>query len=85
MRAVFEGQSAHAAGLQAGDIIVRVAGVDVASQSLGEAVSRITGPAGTSVRIEVVRGGGRRVFDVTRRAGPEFDRAVTAWWGWFSP
>ncbi|MCK6526583.1 PDZ domain-containing protein [Myxococcota bacterium] len=66
--AVFEGQSAHAAGLQAGDVIVRVAGVDVASQSLGEAVSRITGPAGTSVRIEVVRGGGRLVFDVTRRA-----------------
>ncbi|HXF81431.1 MAG TPA: S41 family peptidase, partial [bacterium] len=47
---------AHRAGLRAGDRIIEVDGVSTKGISLQEAVTRIRGPAGTTVRLRLRRG-----------------------------
>ncbi len=46
-----DGSPAQAAGVKAGDIIVKVDGVDVTGMSLSDVVSKVLGPAGTKVTI----------------------------------
>jgi carboxyl-terminal processing protease len=48
-----DGSPAQAAGLSAGDVIVRVGGKSVGGLSLREVVSRIRGPAGTALTLTV--------------------------------
>ena len=54
---VFEGSPAAQAGLQTGDIVLRVDGHEVAELSMAEVGALIRGPAGTSVQITVSRPG----------------------------
>ncbi len=48
-----EGSPAFRAGIQAGDQILRINGESTKSMSLPEAVSKLTGPAGTKVTVEI--------------------------------
>ncbi len=57
-----KGTPADRAGLHAGDRIVKIGGVSTESMALQEAVSRIRGPRGTLVTLEIRRGD--REFDV---------------------
>jgi carboxyl-terminal processing protease len=61
--APIEDTPAAQAGIRPGDIIERVDGKPVDGLNLGEAVERIRGPAGTSVRLTLSRGTAPR-FDV---------------------
>jgi carboxyl-terminal processing protease len=49
--APFDGSPAQAAGVKAGDIMLKVDGVDLAGKSLSDAVNMVLGPAGTKVTI----------------------------------
>jgi carboxyl-terminal processing protease len=49
------GWPAMQAGLQAGDVVLEIDGVDVQGMTLYEAISVIRGPAGTTVRLLVAR------------------------------
>lgn len=62
------GQPAEKAGLQAGDIVVAVDGVDITDLDISDAVLLIRGPKGTVVRLTVAREGEPEVleFEVER-------------------
>jgi carboxyl-terminal processing protease len=49
--APFDGSPAKAAGVKAGDIIVKVDGMDVTGLSVSDVVSKVLGPAGTKVTL----------------------------------
>ena len=59
------GGPASAAGIRAGDTIVAVNGQPVAHVSIAEALARFTGPVGSRVQIDALRGG--ETFRVTVR------------------
>lgn len=63
-----KGSPAEEVGLLAEDIIVKVDGEDITGQDINLVVSKIKGPKGTSVNIEVVREGEKDYlsFDITR-------------------
>jgi carboxyl-terminal processing protease len=63
---VFSGQPAARAGLQHGDVIVRVGNASLAGHDATYASKLIRGPAGTKVRIVVQRGKQRLNFTITR-------------------
>lgn len=52
---VFEGQPADKAGLRSDDIVIKVDDTSLENMSVYEAISLIRGPAGTTVRLTVVR------------------------------
>ena len=62
-----EGQPAAKAGLYAGDIIVKVDGVDVRGMPLTKVVAKIRGPKGTEVVLTVQRVGMPEDIDVSIR------------------
>lgn len=64
----FPGQPAEAAGIRAGDIVVQVDDVKIENMSIYEAISYIRGPAGTQVRLQVIREGESEPleFEMTR-------------------
>ncbi|MCL4255472.1 MAG: PDZ domain-containing protein, partial [Anaerolineae bacterium] len=63
---VLENTPAQRSGLQAGDIFVTVNGEDVTGLTYLELSSRVRGPAGSTVEIEVQRGDTRVSFTVER-------------------
>jgi carboxyl-terminal processing protease len=63
---VFPGQPAARAGLEHGDLIVEVAGRSLAGRSADFASKLIRGPAGTKVRLTILRGTRRLDFTITR-------------------
>ena len=63
---VFPGSPAARAGLAHGDLIVNVSGTSLAGHTSDFASRLIRGPAGTRVRLTIVRGRQRRVMLVTR-------------------
>lgn len=56
---------AYKSGLDAGDVIAAVDGVDTKDMSTACAVKNITGPAGTKVRLTIQRPGQDEKFDIT--------------------
>jgi serine protease Do len=72
---VFAGDPADAAGMQAGDVIVRIGDQTITS---ADDVVRIVGllSVGSTVEIEVVRGGASQVLDVTLGERPSEDALV---------
>jgi carboxyl-terminal processing protease len=63
---VLEGSPAQEAGILPGDIFVEVDGEDVTGLSQLELVGRVRGPAGTTVRITMLRGEERIEFEIVR-------------------
>jgi len=53
----FEGSPAHRLGIRAGDIIGRIEGEDTRGMSIDDAVRRLKGPKGTSVKLTITRRG----------------------------
>jgi carboxyl-terminal processing protease len=63
-----EGYPAQKAGLQSQDIIAKINGADATKLTLDDAITKIRGPAGTTVKIEVVRDKSQTLdFTVTRQ------------------
>jgi carboxyl-terminal processing protease len=60
------GSPARAAGLQPGDIIDRVEDQPVVNLSLAKLVEKVRGPAGSVVRLQVLRKGKPLNFEITR-------------------
>ncbi|MGE5153064.1 MAG: S41 family peptidase [Bdellovibrio bacteriovorus] len=56
---------AQRAGLQAGDLIIRIDDKPVKGMSLSEAVNLMRGKAGTEIRLTLLRGGNGQPFSVT--------------------
>ncbi len=65
----FRGSPADKAGLKAGDYITHLDGVLYYERELDEAVAKMRGPAGTSIRLTVFRPGRDDSFDVTVTRG----------------
>ncbi|MGB7373502.1 S41 family peptidase [Pontixanthobacter sp.] len=65
----FRGSPAEEAGLKAGDYITHLEGDLIYGGELDEAVSRMRGPAGTSIRLTIFRAGREEPFDVTVTRG----------------
>jgi carboxyl-terminal processing protease len=59
------GSPAQKAGLKAGDVLLKVDDEDVAGQSLDRIVQRVRGPAGTQVRLTVLREDQSRPVELT--------------------
>ena len=60
------GSPAAAAGLRAGDVIVKVGDKDVKGVTADQATSLIQGPEGTKVTLTIQRGGDTLTFTITR-------------------
>ena len=60
-----DGSPAQKAGLQPGDVFLKVNGVDVTGQAVDVVVGKILGPAGTSVTITIQTPATQQVRDVT--------------------
>ncbi|MDE8651817.1 S41 family peptidase [Novosphingobium album (ex Liu et al. 2023)] len=65
----FKGSPAEKAGLKAGDYITHLDGVLYYERDLDEAVSKMRGPPGTSIRLTIYRPGRDEPFDVTVARG----------------
>src|SRR6478735_1428488 len=61
-----EGSPAAKAGIEPGDVIRRVDGVDIATLEFDEAVARMQGPGGSEVTIVVERHGREMTFRIRR-------------------
>ncbi|MCB2078070.1 MAG: S41 family peptidase [Novosphingobium sp.] len=65
----FRGSPADKAGLKAGDYITHLDGVLYYDRDLDEAVAKMRGPAGTSIKLTIYRPGREEPFDVTVTRG----------------
>ncbi len=61
---VFEGGPAEQAGIQEGDRVLAVDGVDISGMTLYEAIGLIRGPSGTQVTLLIMREGIEEPFEV---------------------
>jgi len=65
----FKGSPAEKAGIKAGDYITHIDGKLIYGLEIDDAVSQMRGPAGTSIRLSIVRAGRDEPFDVTVTRG----------------
>lgn len=63
---VLQNNPAEKAGLQLGDIVIKVNGETTSEKTLDEVVTSIRGEAGTTVKITVNRSGTEKEFNITR-------------------
>jgi len=63
----FIGSPAEQAGLQAGDIIIKINDEDIRGLNLQTIVNKIKGPANTSVKITITRNGVEQTYNVKRQ------------------
>lgn len=66
MTRILPGSPAEAAGVQLGDVIVRVDGREVSGRPFEDALKMITGRPGTDVKLTVLRGGANVELTATR-------------------
>lgn len=65
----FKGSPAEKAGIKAGDYITHLDGTLYYERDLDEAVEKMRGPAGTTIRLTIYRPGREEPFDVTVTRG----------------
>jgi carboxyl-terminal processing protease len=65
----FKGSPAEKAGVKAGDYITHLDGALYFERDLDEAVAKMRGPAGSSIRLTIFRAGRQEPFDVTVTRG----------------
>lgn len=65
----FKGSPADQAGIKAGDFITHIDGKLIYGLDLDEAVAQMRGPAGSAIRLSIVRPGRDAPFDVTVTRG----------------
>jgi carboxyl-terminal processing protease len=70
-----EGSPAERAGMQSGDLIVKIDGVAVGADITG-AINRMRGPAGSTVKLSVRRGASAELLDFTLRRAKVEVRSV---------
>ncbi|MHC4636466.1 MAG: S41 family peptidase [Planctomycetota bacterium] len=70
---------AYNSGLDAGDVIEKVDGVETKNMSLNCAIKRITGPAGTDVVLTIRRPGKEKTFDITITRAAIIVPTVSGW------
>src|SRR5471032_2538343 len=70
-----EGSPAEQAGMQSGDLIVKIDGVEVGAD-LGGAINRMRGPAGSTVKLSVRRGAGPELLEFSLRRAKVEVRSV---------
>ncbi len=63
MMTPIDGSPASKAGIKAGDILLRVNGEDVTTIPLNEIVSKVRGPAGTTVQLTIVRPSDNKTYE----------------------
>ena len=63
---VLDGGSAKKAGLQTGDLIVKVDGADSLNWTPSQAASKIRGEAGTKVKLTILRGNDQKDYELER-------------------
>jgi carboxyl-terminal processing protease len=71
-----EGSPAFRAGIESGDVIERIDGVDAGPLDWTEAVARIQGPAGSEVVLTISRGGREITFKIRRE---KFEVKAVEW------
>lgn len=62
-----EGSPAEEAGIQAGDLIIKVDGKEYSGEELDQASNAIKGEEGTTVKLEILRDGETQELEVERR------------------
>ena len=62
-----EGSPAEEAGIQAGDLIIKVDGKEYSGEELDQASNAIKGEEGTTVKLEILRDGETKELEVERR------------------
>jgi len=65
----FKGSPADQAGIKAGDYITHIDGKLIYGLELDQAVEQMRGPAGSAIRLSIVRAGREESFDVTVTRG----------------
>lgn len=65
----FKGSPADKAGVKAGDFITHIDGKLIYGLEIDDAVARMRGPAGSAIRLSIVRAGRDAPFDVTVTRG----------------
>lgn len=60
-----DGSPAAEAGLQSGDVILKLGAVPVKGMSLNEAIDKMRGPAGTEIELTIGRPGESQPFEIT--------------------
>ncbi len=63
--APIEGAPAQKAGLQAGDVILKIDGTDTTGLTLDDAVNKIRGPKGTQVKLSIYRPSNNKQMDIS--------------------
>ncbi|MEZ4869606.1 MAG: S41 family peptidase [Caldilineaceae bacterium] len=76
--APIDGSPASKAGIKAGDILVRVNGQDVTTESLQTIVQMVRGPAGTTVDLTILRPSDQKSYDFTITRS-EIDVPAATW------
>ncbi|MFI5169216.1 MAG: S41 family peptidase, partial [Vicinamibacterales bacterium] len=61
----FEGTPAHRLGIRAGDVISKIEGEDARGLSIDDAVKKLRGPKGSSVKVTIVRQGYEEPLEFT--------------------
>lgn len=62
-----EDSPAEKAGIMQGDLITKVDGVSYTGEQMDEAANEIKGEAGTKVKLEILRNGETKEFEITRK------------------
>ena len=70
------GTAAAKAGLQSGDKIIKVDGVPTKGLSLAQAMSKLRGPSGVSLSLEILRDNTLLIFSIGREDARKFPPAV---------
>ncbi len=77
--APLKGNPAEKAGILAGDAILKVDGADTSNWSVNDAVAKIRGPGGTTVKLTILHDGAAKTVDISIVRSTIIVPSVTSW------